>query len=403
MKMAKNITHETYKDYSVDNLVQDDYFIRSMVNPTEESNTFWKGLVEKGVFSYADFQMACSLFNNFQTRSDTLSDEEANLLWQKIKCKNNILKEEKKRRRSYFFFGAIGSVASLLLLFVHLKFTSPVNDANLNSSIESMAAFANSFDDVQLVLANDEVLSLNGQIVNISYGDKNITVNNDTELKKQVNANGSTAYNQLIVPKGKRSTLSFEDGSKIWINAGTRVVYPAVFTDSKREIYVDGEVFLDVSRDEKRPFMVKSKDFQVEVLGTSFNFMAYELDESQHVVLISGEVKVKAKSGKEIILSPNEMFLIKDDILQVEKVDVSTYTSWKTGMYQYHSERLDVIMKRLSRYYGKEISCSSEVAHLKCTGKLDLKNNLDSVLQGISRTAPICYQIKDGKYIIANK
>jgi ferric-dicitrate binding protein FerR (iron transport regulator) len=125
--------------------------------------------------------------------------------------------------------------------------------------------------------------------------------------------------------------------------------------------------------------------------------MAYENDTNQHIVLISGSVRVHSGDNAETVLSPNEMYISENGNSHVEKVNVEYFTSWKTGMYQYKSERLEVIMKRLSRYYGKDISCMPEVAHLKCSGKLDLKDDLNSVLRGISHTAPVNYQFDNDR------
>ncbi len=101
-----------------------------------------------------------------------------------------------------------------------------------------------------------------------------MTVNSE-QLQESV-TDEEHSFNQLIVPNGKRSTLALEDGTKMWINAGSRVIYPNKFKKNKREIYVDGEVYMEVARDEERPFVVKTNMLDVQVLGTSFNVMAYK-------------------------------------------------------------------------------------------------------------------------------
>jgi ferric-dicitrate binding protein FerR (iron transport regulator) len=209
----------------------------------------------------------------------------------------------------------------------------------------------------------------------------------------------------LIVPQGKRSLLTLSDGSKIWLNARTRVVYPTTFDETKREIFVDGEAFLEVFHNEKCPFIVKTKELQLEVLGTSFNIMAYEKDTVQSIVLVSGSVKINSKNKKETILTPSEMYSCTNGMSEVKTVNVTDYISWKSGVYQYKNEYLSVILQRLSRYFGQDISYSPEVARLKCSGKLDMKDSLSLVLNGISKTAPIVWQFDESKnqYRIRNK
>jgi len=394
------INYDKYKGFSAEDLLLDEYFVQSMMSPTIESEAFWKKAVQKSVLSSADYQLACYLFDSLQVQSEAISNEEINFLWNNIRNTTNHLK---RKKRNYLFFGAIGTVASFLLLFAYIGLNTSSEEVNIDFSIEKVIAPTGTITDIQLILSDNESLTLEGKEAEITYNNENIAINNDTKLKKQARANESIVYNQLIVPKGKRSTLTFEDGSKIWVNAGSRVVYPVVFADSEREVYIDGEVFFDISHDENRPFIIKSKEVQIEVLGTSFNFMAYESDKTNRIVLVDGSIKVKSESIQETILSPNEMYLYENNRSSIQKVNVDDYISWKTGMYQYKSERLDLIMKRLSRYYGEEIECKKEIAHLKCTGKLDLKDDLRAVLKGISQTAPINYKEENGKYLIVNK
>ena len=79
-----------------------------------------------------------------------------------------------------------------------------------------------------------------------------------------------------IVPVGRRSSITFADGTRLWVNSGSKVVYPVKFAKEKREIFVEGEIYLHVSRDEQKPFIVKTHQMDIKVLGTQFNVTAYE-------------------------------------------------------------------------------------------------------------------------------
>ena len=116
-------------------------------------------------------------------------------------------------------------------------------------------------------------------------------------------------FNQIIVPPGKRTNVVFADGTKICVNAGTRVVYPEVFLDDSREIYVEGEIYLEVFRDESRPFIVRTEKMNVRVLGTTFNISAYKNQTESSVVLVEGKVEVELINKQKIKVSPNEMVL----------------------------------------------------------------------------------------------
>lgn len=397
--------HKKYKQYSVEELLQDDYFINSMINPTKETEQFWKELLDGEIIDIHEYKLARYFVNSVQLQQEKVSHEEKFELWENIEIANKLNLKKKKKRLLFNLMAAAGVVALATLLFSLYNITLFHEKKVSDNGIENIKAPDILVEDIQLILADNETVSLEGQEAEIEYNKDGIAINNkETGLKNEIiTSEQSVVYNQLIVPMGKRSMLTFSEGSKIWVNAGTRVVYPAVFDRKKREIYVDGEAFLEVSRDENCPFIVKTKDLNVEVLGTSFNIMAYENDSIQNIVLVSGSVKVKPNNKKETLLYPNQMCIHSDNVYQVKTVNVDDHILWKSGVYQYKSEELGIILRRLSRYYGQEISCTPQASELKCSGKLDLKENLNLLLDGISITAPIAYTYENEKYQITNK
>jgi hypothetical protein len=396
-----------YDLYSSEDFLQDDFFILSVTNPKKESDDFWEEKISTETINVREYEMARHFIDSVQVQPEPVTQAEKHALWEDIEVANKgYLKKRKNRYRLYF--SAVAGVAASFALFLVWN-GLPNNRHTLSPKeeiayhIEDVKAPQTSITDIQLVVSGDKTISLEGEDAEIAYDKESIAINKqETGIKHETEANETPVFNQLIVPQGKRSMLAFAEGSKMWVNAGTRVVYPAVFDKEKREIYVDGEIFLDVAHNGEWPFIVKTKKIQMEVLGTSFNVTAYEKDSVQHVVLVSGSVKVN--SGKqETILIPNQMYSHLNNTSQVKTVDVENYVSWKSGIYSYHSEFLGVILQRLSRYYGQEIICSPQAATLKCSGKLDLKDNLQRVLNGISNTVPITYINESGKYRIINK
>jgi ferric-dicitrate binding protein FerR (iron transport regulator) len=327
--------------YTVEELLQDSCFIASVTHPGEESETFGNKAPEDGMVDRQVYEIARYFICSVQMSPEPVLQSEIVGLWENIEIANkcNLQKSKAKFR---FYLSAVAGIAVMLILALMLR-----HGVNFRPSE--------------------------------SYGNM-----------------------ELIVPPGKRSTLTFAEGSRMWVNAGTRVVYPAVFDKRQRKIYVDGEVYLEVATDEDCPFVVKTKTLNVEALGTSFNVAAYESDSVRNIVLVSGAVRVHADSSHDVILAPNEMYSWSDGSAEVKPVDVANHIAWKSGVYQYQSESLEVILKRLSRYYGQEIICSPQAAYLKCSGKLDLKDDLQQVLEGISQTAPVICSNDGGKYIITN-
>ncbi|MDR1501175.1 MAG: FecR domain-containing protein [Prevotella sp.] len=394
--------YKKYTSYSVEDLLQDDCFISSITCPTQESDIFWSEILKLGILDTKNYELACYFIRSVQVNSEYIGCEEIDNLWGNIKLlnKNNL---KKRKNRFLFCFSAVAGIAALFVFLFVINYQtklSPVEAYIFN--IENVKPPDMSETDIQLVLAENEILLLKGMEAEIIYHKEGIAINNQkAELK---NRQSHIVLNQLIVPLGKRSMLIFAEGSRMWVNAGTRVVYPSVFDKRQREIYVDGEVYLEVSPDANYPFVVRTRNLNVEVLGTSFNVMAYEKDTVKSIVLASGSVKIHSDDKKDIILSPNEMYsYYKGAFSEVKIVDAENYITWKSGVYQYESETLGVIMKRLSRYYGKDIVCSPQASQLRCSGKLDLKENLQSVLNGISQTAPVVCSYDGERYVVMNK
>lgn len=394
-----------YSYYTTEELLQDDYFISSMRHPTTESEDYWKCLVEEGKIKREDYEISRNFILYVQPPKSKLTKNESTDLWMKIEVENK--KRLKKMIRHLYIFSS--SVACLLLVVgvfwftKEVKITRPIQAALQIEQIKKLDIQSN---DIQLVLANNNQITLEEAQTDVEYSKKGEIKVNSKVIEQQVvseEVSAEPAYNQLVTPKGRHSTLLLSDGSKLWVNAGTHVVYPVTFTGKNREIYVEGEVFLEVAHDKKHPFIVKTEKMDINVTGTSFNVCAYKNEQEQAVVLVTGSVNIKTVDKIETTLEPNQLFSHTSRGSRVKTVDVNDYILWKEGLYQYKSEKLSSILKRLSLYYGKQIECSESVASIVCSGKLDLKEDMDKVLSGLAATVRVKCEKKDGVYYISGK
>jgi ferric-dicitrate binding protein FerR (iron transport regulator) len=402
MNILYSDSEKKYKSCSAEELLQDDFFISSKVHPTEPTEAFWHKLLKNGDVDIESYRFACHFIESVQVRSEVIREDEKETLWEGIEARNRSFREKRRRERHKLYISAVASVAIVVMLGLWF-FSGEMDGDDRLARIEEVKAPDMQAENIQLVLTGDEAVSLEGEEAEIAYRDSGIEINRQaTELKKEKVKN-EIAYNQLIVPKGKRTKLILADSTHIWINACTRVVYPVTFAKNQREIYVDGDVYLDVAHRDDCPFVVKTKTFGAEVLGTSFNLTAYGSDREQNLVLVSGRVRIRMDNREDVLLAPNEMFTSVDGVTQVQTVHAEEYISWTEGVYQYESETLRVILRRLSRYYGQEIVCDPKVAGLKCSGKLDLKDELATVLEGIALTAPVRYKYNYETHLITNK
>ena len=399
-----------YTTYTAEELLNDDFFIQSELHPTEETRSFWSALVTENPKLGKEIRIARHFIQEFRQRtpSASLSSEEVTGLWRQIEAQNRKYKSNPKRR--YWLVAAVAAAASLCL-FLFNPFTVEEKSIDYQSLITSLQQEKN--QDVQL-LSDKEKLLIKGEESQITYnstGEAHInaenvegkTTNATTSNTQEAKADKEEILlNKLIVPAGKRSSLVLADGTKIWVNSSSTVIYPNLFTGDKREIYVEGEAYLEVAHDSEKPFYVKTQTMNVRVLGTRFNVCAYREDNRQQVVLVNGKVEVETHDQQNQILTPNELFDYdkQQSKVSVTKVDTNDYISWKEGYYQFSRQELSVLFKRLSRYYAVPIVWDETVGSLSCSGKLDLTRQIDDVLDNLKKAAPISIEHDHEKIII---
>ena len=395
------MTNIDYSKFTSEDFLKDTYFLKSIKTPTKESNAFWKEQLLTEKIQEKEFRVAKNIILSANIPHHTISEEELSELWNKIE-KSNKQKPLQRHSRLIQFASVAASLAILFALSYTFWSKQSNNDSSLISIAKSMQIQGDS-SAVQLILNNDKNITLDQENVTIEYNATGDVIVNKQQVAHNIasNTNGpaqlseTNTYNQLIVPKGKRSSIVFGDGTKLWVNSGSRIVYPISFKKDKREIYVEGEVYLEVTKDKTRPFIVSTNKMNIAVLGTSFNVTAYTADKEQSVVLVTGAVEVNTDSNKKIALTPNNRLTYTGGQLDVENVDASLYISWVEGLYIYNSEKLGTILDRLSRYYGKTITYDARVSELRCSGKLDMKDELLDVLAGLAQTAPITWQYNE--------
>ena len=164
----------------------------------------------------------------------------------------------------------------------------------------------------------------------------------------------------------------------------------------KREIYVEGEIYMEVAHDAERPFSVHTGKMDVCVLGTKFYISSYGRDRTQEVVLLSGSVSVApaGRSDRGIRIVPGQQAILgTSESLEVREVEAESYISWIHGYLPFDNDPLSNILERLSRYYNCRIECTPEAEALTLSGKLELKDDPAEVLKILSATAPINLQI----------
>ncbi|PNW30289.1 FecR family protein [Formosa algae] len=333
---------------------------------------------------------------------------------EKVALKNKIFhsvdKLDQKKKHKGLAMGLAFSLVFLagsFIYFYNAPTTSITDIVNTTEQID----FSKS-SEVVLILGDGENLKIGEDESSINYSNsgRTLTIGDSKEIEQETSRNNKTSYNTLIIPYGKRSKINLSDGTVVWLNSGSKLVYPVAFNGDKREIYLEGEAIFDVAHDKSHPFIVKSKDQEVEVLGTVFGVTSYSEEEAVNTVLKSGSVMISyhnnpktQKYADKIKITPGTKATYNKATQGIvsEKVNVNNYFSWRDGVLVFQNNDLEHVTNRISRYYNIDIDIKNEdLAKESFSGYLDLNENIEKVIQNISASTNMSYIIEKDKIII---
>lgn len=191
-------------------------------------------------------------------------------------------------------------------------------------------------------------------------------------------------WQSVWVPPGQRVQVTLADGTRIWLNSQSTLSYPASFKGNKRIVRLDGEGYFEVEKNKKKPFIVDTKNYDIEVLGTTFNVFAYGCNGRFETSLINGSVKINSKeiNAPEVTLKPDEMVVDAGGALKVKKIDHYDHFRWKEGLICLDNERFENMMKEFSLYFDIKITIENpKLADYRCTGKFRHSDGVDYAIK----------------------
>lgn len=393
------MTEEKFQDF-----IDSQFFIDWVKNPTKESDQYWQQYIADHLSEKEYIDQAKYLIERFQKEKREPSDEDIKKVW--LNISSRMVNPPQKIRSINNIWWAAASI----ILIVGLSATMLFRIANRNSSVDytSMAKMESEGNEVKLILSDNSEKRFASKDPSIKYNKQgNILV--DSFTLSNNNSAGVTdkkeLFNQLVVPKGKRSSLTFSDGTKLYLNSGSQVIYPVAFNKKSREIYIRGEAYMEVAHNKDWPFIVKTDNLDIKVLGTEFNIKSYPDESNSTVVLVKGSVQAIVNSQK-VLMKENELFTLDKATKNISLgvINVLEYVSWKDGWLYCTNERIDNIAKKLSRYYDINIRFNdNKVKDMTLTGKLDLKTEYKEIFNVISFIAPVNYKVVGGSIILSSK
>lgn len=335
-----------------------------------------------------------------------LTDAELAADLEELRINIPMLSEKKTRK----LWPLAASAACLLLcgsLFLYISSTN--QDKAKGFVLSNTQDLAPGGDKATLILAD-------GRTINLSDA-------NDGELAKQAGVNivkaangqliynvtktrlSSTAYNTIATPRGGQYQVVLPDGSRAWLNAASSLKFPSNFTNMKnRRVVLSGEAYFEIAKDKNHPFIVQSKDQVVEVLGTHFNVNNYAGEAAAKTTLLEGSVRIAAVVNTEdpssllltpsSVLKPGQQAKISKDKVKIADVDTEADIAWKNGFFKFTDNRIEDIMRQISRWYDVEVNYEGKASNEVYSGRISRFKNISQVLKMIASAESVQFKVE---------
>lgn len=318
-----------------------------------------------------------------------------------------------KRRRRIRRLSIIKYASIFIILLVSSIYLNYVNNNKNTHHISSRIKIVQNEPKVILTLSEGQQIDLTNKIdtirefekgASISIGDKELVYNKNMFELNTIRQD--VVYNTLQLPNSETYQLILSDGTKVWINANSKLKYPASFNNNERKVYLEGEAYFDVYEDKKRPFIVDLGYASVKVLGTEFNVRAYDDEKEISAVLVNGSVQLySTKHKKDILLKPGERSSLTDaGVLKTENVNTYNYTAWKDGRFVFENKSIEEILEHISSWYDVNILYLDEnCKKIRFSGDLEKKISLQKILQIMESSERVEFHIENNTVSVRSK
>ncbi len=396
--MVKDEQVKRYLDYQAADFAGDAFFLEGCYGQDEESVRFWAQFKAEYPEKEKEIRRAVAIVKSIRLNDCRFSEEEKNRAIGKLTAYIRMRKRNSRLR----MYASVAAVALLAFFAVSVSYLAP----SWETSEENVAqTFVVPYDEeIRLIADDNRSMAISNQSQIICDPQGNIAVEGerrDSLVASPVES--EITYRTLIVPNGKRTSLLLADGTKVWVNSGTTLEFPVAFNNQRREIKVNGEVYLEVAPNKELPFVVSTNQFDVQVLGTKFGISAYSQLAEQNVVLVEGSVQVNTQTGYSTRLKPSELLSVSNGQTAISIVDPYTYISWIEDVLYFKGETLQEVFLRLGKQYAVDIVCNQSVRKTRLYGKLVLQEHIEDVLDNLSVLSPIEYTVENNMIIVDKK
>lgn len=251
-------------------------------------------------------------------------------------------------------------------------------------------------DGTEIILdsANEGTLAQQGGVKIIKLNNGQLSYNPQDRKSNEV------LYNTITTPKGGQYQLVLADGTKVWLNAGSSLHFPAAFAGQERIVELKGEGYFEVAKNAVMPFHVRVNEMDIQVLGTHFNVNAYTDEGLMRTTLLEGSVKV-SKGTQARLLKPGQQAAVNQDeqIFVQNDVNLDEVIAWKNGLFQFQSADLETILRQASRWYDIEVEYRDKITE-RFSGQISRNVNISQLLKILEFTGKVHFEIEGKKIIV---
>lgn len=398
-------------DIKFESLIVDEHFVTNVQKGGAEARKYIDSLLEEYPNQKEEILYAVQFLNTVAADSARLRGIESAEIWENIQQKQNIRKRfiSERKRNVFIILSRIAAVAIIIFgfsfYFYHQYSANSFKRIAQNAEVPA--------EEAMIILSDGSEHKLQNNESSISYneGGEEIIITESDEKSEKINNTKSTGdgvLNQIVVPFGRRHKVILSDGTVVQLNSGSKLVFPANFTGSTRKVYLLGEGFFEVAKNNEKPFIVNTDFIDIKVTGTVFNVTAYADEPEISAVLVEGSVEVSQKNkifgNTGFDLSPGQgcFYSVNTEQAKVSEVDVANYIGWKDGWFQFKDQPLLNIVRRIGKYYNRNIQIEGEeLAKTLISGKLVLSDRFEDTLDNLIKTLDGTFEINNQEtYII---
>lgn len=330
--------------------------------------------------------------------------------WEKIdieKARNHVKGVIRRNSGKRFLGYRLGGIAALVVVCAGIALLFQKKENDIPQPLALVEEVKAGEMKAMLTLGDGKKVELPGAgQVNVDLGFAHAVEDSLSGLVYEFNDSVVTPheYHTLTVPRAGEYIMVLSDGSRVWLNSETELKYPVVFDEDKREVFLTGEAYFEVTKDVTRPFVVITPQTQTTVLGTSFNVMAYQGEVQTEVTLVEGAVKVKA-GKRECQIIPGQQVTVDNGSLEMaqQQINVSFYTSWKDGLFDFDNMALSDLCVKLSRWYDVNFFFRNQAAAEKrFTGAIKRSRSLQFMLDFVQKTSGVRFEMKGKTVMVYN-